>query len=162
LTKWFLSDFWMLFKNILLAFDGSTASSKAAEYAIYLCKLEGAPLTFLHILDNIKQGGVIGLRARYGDTKLIDGYKRARRKDAEKWIKPIQLTATTEGIKSTLAILDDEKNSKVETIVQFIEKNNIDLVIMGSRGLSKFKQMLVGSIASGIISHSKCPVLVIR
>ena len=59
-------------------------------------------------------------------------------------------------------ILDDEKNSKVETIVEFIEKNNIDLVIMGSRGLSKFKQMLVGSIASGIISHSKCPVLVIR
>jgi nucleotide-binding universal stress UspA family protein len=152
----------MLFKNILLAFDGSNASSKAAEYAIYLCKLEGAPLTFLHILDNIKQGGVIGLRARYGDTNLIDGYKRARRQDAEKWIKPIQETATTEGIKSTIAILDDEKNSKVETIVQFIEKNNIDLVIMGSRGLSKFKQMLVGSIAAGIISHSKCPVLVIR
>ena len=56
---------------------------------------------------------------------------------------------TTEGIKITIAILDDEKNSKVETIVQFIEKNNIDLVIMGSRGLSKFKQMLVGSIAQG-------------
>ncbi len=127
-----------------------------------MCKLEEAPLTFLHILDNIKQGGVIGLRARYGDTKLIDGYKRARRQDAEKWIKPIQKTATTEGIHSTIAILDDEKNSKVETIVQFIEKNNIDLVIMGSRGLSKFKQMLVGSITSGIISHSKCPVLVIR
>jgi nucleotide-binding universal stress UspA family protein len=152
----------MLFKNILLAFDGSTTSSKAAEYAIYMCKLEGAPLTFLHILDNIKQGGVIGLRERYGDTNLIDGYKRARRQDAEKWIEPIQKTATTEGIKSTVAILDDEKNSKVESIVEFIEKNNIDLVIMGSRGLSKFKQMLVGSIASGIISHSKCPVLVIR
>ena len=56
---------------------------------------------------------------------MIDGYKRARRQDAEKWIKPIQ-ESTTEGIKSPIAILDDEKNSKVETIVQFIEKNNID------------------------------------
>ena len=80
---------------------------------------------------------------------MIDGYKRARRQDAEKWIKPIRETTTTEGIKSTIAILDDEKNSKVETIVQFIEKNNIDLVIMGSRGLSKFKQMLVGSVQQG-------------
>ena len=152
----------MQFKNILLAFDGSNSSSKAAEYAIYLSKLEGAPLTFLHVLDNIKQGGVIGLRARYGDTNLIEGYKRARRQDAEKWIEPVHERATAGGIKSTIVILDDEKNSKVQTIVQFIEKNNIDLVIIGSRGLSKFKQMLVGSITSGIISHSKCPVLVIR
>lgn len=152
----------MLFKNILLAFDGSKSSSKASEYAIYLSKVENASLTFLHILDNIKQGGVIGLRARYGDTNLVEGYKRARKKDAEKWILPIQKRAIDQGVRTVIAIIEDDKNSKIETIVDFIEKNNIDLIVTGSRGLSQFKQMLVGSIASGIISHSKCPVLIIR
>ena len=127
-----------------------------------MCKLEGAPLTFLHILDNIKQGGVIGLRARYGDTNLIDGYKKSEKTGRRKMDRTNSKDSYNGGYGDTVAILDDEKNSKVETIVEFIEKNNIDLVIMGSRGLSKFKQMLVGSIASGIISHSKCPVLVIR
>jgi len=151
-----------MFKNILVTFDGSKPSSKASEYAIYLSKLENASLIFLHVLDNIKQGGVIGLRARYGDTNLIEGYKRARKQEAEKWIHPIQKIASDQGIMTKIEIVDDERNSKIETIVQFIEKNNIDLVVTGSRGLSQFKRMLVGSVASGIITHSKCPVLVIR
>ena len=113
-------------------------------------------------MDNIKQGGVIGLRARYGDTNLVEGYKRARKQEAEKWILPIEKIAADQGIIAKMEIVDDERNSKIETIVQFIEKNNIDLVVTGSRGLSQFKRMLVGSVASGIITHSKCPVLVIR
>ncbi|MGD9674959.1 MAG: universal stress protein [Candidatus Nitrosocosmicus sp.] len=152
----------MLFKNILMPFDGSEASAKATEYAIYISGLENSSITFIHILDNIKQGGAIGLRARYGDTKLINGFENARRKNALKWIEPIQERATAKGIKNNVEILEDKKNSKIETIVDFIEKNEVDLVVIGSRGLSRFKQMLVGSIASGIISHSKCPVLVIR
>lgn len=151
-----------MFKKILVAFDGSKPSSKASEYAIYLSKLENASLIFLHVLDNIKQGGVIGLRARYGDTNLVEGYKRARTQEAEKWILPIEKIAADQGIIAKIEIVDDERNSKIETIVQFIEKNNIDLVVTGSRGLSQFKRMLVGSVASGIITHSKCPVLVIR
>jgi nucleotide-binding universal stress UspA family protein len=152
----------MLFKNILLAFDGSEASTKAFDYAIYLSRMENATLTFLHVLDNIKQGGVIGLRARYGDTKLVQAYQNTRRKAVERRILPLQKTATEQGIKTIISVIEDENNSKIETIVEFIEKNNIDLVVTGSRGLSHFKQMLLGSIASGITIHSNCPVLIIR
>lgn len=152
----------MLFKNILLAFDGSESSTKASDYAMHISKFENSTLTFLHVLDNIKQGGVIGLRARYGDTKLTDAYKNTRRKAVEKKILPLQKKANEQGIKTNVSIIEDENNSKIETIVEFIEKNNIDLVVTGSRGLSQFKQMLLGSIASGITSHSRCPVLIIR
>jgi nucleotide-binding universal stress UspA family protein len=152
----------MLFNNILLASDGSDASNRAAEYAIYLAGLENATLTFIHVIDNIKQGGAIGLRARYGDMKLVEGFKRARRQDAEEWVKPIQEKANSKGIKTRVAILDDEGTSKAELIIQYIKDNNIDLVISGSRGLSKFKQLLLGSIATQLISYSTCPVLVIR
>jgi nucleotide-binding universal stress UspA family protein len=146
----------------MLAFDGSEASTKASDYAIYLSKLENATLTFVHVLDNIKQGGVIGLRARYGDVKIVEAYKNSRKKAIEKRILPLQKKASDQGIKTNISIIEDEHNSKIETIVKFIEINNIDLVVTGSRGLSQFKQMLLGSVAYGVTSHSTCPVLIIR
>jgi nucleotide-binding universal stress UspA family protein len=146
----------------MLAFDGSEASTKASDYAIYLSKLENATLTFVHVLDNIKQGGVIGLRARYGDVKIVEAYKNSRKKAIEKRILPLQKKASDQGIKTNISIIEDEHNSKIETIVKFIETNNIDLVVTGSRGLSQFKQMLLGSVAYGVTSHSTCPVLIIR
>jgi nucleotide-binding universal stress UspA family protein len=151
----------MLFNNILLAFDSSNPSKKAAEYAINLAALENSTLTFIHVIDDIKQGGAIGLRARYGDVDLVNGFKRARRQHAEEWVKPLQKMANDKGIKTNVAILEEEGGSKLEIITQYVIENNIDLVVMGSRGLSRFRQLL-GSIALGLISYSKCPVLVIR
>ncbi len=152
----------MLFNNVLMPFDGSDTSKKAAEYAIHIATLENSTLTFLHVLDNIKQGGAIGLRARYGDMDLVDGFKRVRKQEAEEWIKPIQKEAKDKGIKTALTILEDEGSSKLKIIIEYIKENNIDLVVLGSRGLSKFKQLLLGSTASGLSSHSTCPVLIIR
>jgi nucleotide-binding universal stress UspA family protein len=152
----------MLFSNILLAFDNSNASKNAAEYAINLAALENSTLTFIHVIDDIKQGGAIGLRARYGDVDLVNGFKKARRQYAEEWVKPLQKKANDRGIKTFVAILEEEGGSKLEVMTQYINENNIDLVVMGSRGLSRFKQLILGSIAFGLISYSKCPVLVIR
>ena len=78
-----------MFKKILFAFDGSAASLKASKYAIHLSSLENSDLIFLHVIEHIKQGGVIGLRAKYGNLKLIEGYTRTRKKNAEQWVRPI-------------------------------------------------------------------------
>ncbi len=152
----------MLFKNILLAFDSSPPSKNAAEYAINLAALEHSTLTFIHVIDDIRQGGAIGLRARYGDVDLVNGFKKSRRQYAEEWVKPLQIKANDKGIKTNVAILEEDGDSKLEIMTQYINENNIDLVVMGTRGLSRFKQLILGSIAFGLISYSKCPVLVIR
>ena len=152
----------MLFSNILLAFDSSNPSKNSAEYAINLAALENSTLTFIHVIDDIKQGGAIGLRARYGDVDLVNAFKKARRQHVEEWVKPLQKRANDMGIKTFVAILEEEGGSKLEIMTQYINENNIDLVVMGSRGLSRFKQLILGSIAFGLISYSKCPVLVIR
>ena len=47
-------------------------------------------------------------------------------------IKPLEKSANDTGIKTSIAILDDESRSKLETIIDYIEKNNIDLVVVGS------------------------------
>jgi hypothetical protein len=48
------------------------------------------------------------------------------------------------------------------TIVIYAESENIDLIVMGSKGLSGIKNMLLGSVAQEVVSHSHCPVLVVR
>jgi len=50
----------------------------------------------------------------------------------------------------------------VETIISHAAKEDVDLIVVGTRGLGGFKKMLMGSVSSGIISHADCPVLVVR
>jgi nucleotide-binding universal stress UspA family protein len=52
--------------------------------------------------------------------------------------------------------------SIVSTIVQYAEKDNTTLIIMGTRGITGFKRILLGSVASGVVTYAHCPVLVIR
>jgi len=151
-----------MFNKILLAFDGSNASTIAAKYAIHLSSLENSELILLNVIENIKQGGVIGLRAKYGDTKLVEGYTKTRRKNAEEIIKPIEKSAKDKGINTKVEILEDDGNSLIGFIVNYAEKNDINLIVIGTKGLSKFRRLLMGSVASGIINHSKCPVLLIK
>jgi len=52
--------------------------------------------------------------------------------------------------------------SVTESIVQYTERENFDLILVGTRGRSGFKRLLLGSTASGIVTHAHCPVMVVR
>jgi nucleotide-binding universal stress UspA family protein len=60
-------------------------------------------------------------------------------------------TEIVEGAKSVAA-----------TIMEYAESENIDLIIIGSRGRTSFKKLLLGSVSSSIIKNAHCAVLVIR
>ncbi len=149
-------------QKILVAVDGSATSKKAAAYAIHFAKMGNAELVFTHVIEDIKMGGVIGARAKYGDIKLVEGYNRARKESALQWMRPIEEQAKNENVKAKSEILYDTEKSVTGMIVEYAQKNNVDLVVVGTRGLSRFKRLLVGSVASGVSSHAHCPVLVVR
>lgn len=149
-------------QKILVAVDESATSEKAANHAIHLAKLENAELVFVHIIEDIKMGGVISARAKYGDLKLVEGFNRARKESALQWIRPFEEQARSEGVKARSEILYDTGKSVTGMIVDYAQKNNVDLVVLGTRGLSKFKRLLVGSVASGVSSHAHSPVLIVR
>lgn len=52
--------------------------------------------------------------------------------------------------------------SVVGTIVEYVERKNIDLIVMGTRGRSGFKRLLLGSTASGVVTYAHCPVLIVK
>ena len=149
-------------QKILVAVDGSVTSNKAAAYAIHLAKLGNADLVFIHVIEDIKMGGVIGARAKYGDIKLVEGYNRARKESALQWMRPLEEQAKDEKVKAENEILYDTGKSVTGVIVDYAQKNKVDLIVVGTRGLSKFRRLLVGSVASGVSNHAHCPVLVVR
>ena len=52
--------------------------------------------------------------------------------------------------------------SIIETLVTYAETHHADVIVMGSRGLGGFKKLMLGSVASGVTQHSKCPVLIVK
>jgi nucleotide-binding universal stress UspA family protein len=48
------------------------------------------------------------------------------------------------------------------TILDFCEKEKYDSIVMGSRGMGKFKELVLGSVSSKVVHHSSCPVMIIR
>jgi len=52
--------------------------------------------------------------------------------------------------------------SVVPAIVDYAEKNNVDLIVVGTRGRSGLKKLLLGSVASGVVTYASCPVMVVK
>jgi nucleotide-binding universal stress UspA family protein len=54
------------------------------------------------------------------------------------------------------------KRSVLSTILDYAEEQNINLIVVGTTGRSGIKKMLLGSVASGLVTYALCPVLVIK
>jgi nucleotide-binding universal stress UspA family protein len=152
------------FKKILVAIDGSPTSAKAASYAIHLAEMECAELIALHVIEDVKQGGVIGLRAKYGDVKLVEAFRNVRTEAASEFMSPVIESATKAGVKAKSELLLDEGESEAGAITKYAARHGVDLIVLGSRSRSGLgrRLLLVGGVANKVLNLAKCPVLIVR
>jgi len=140
-------------KKILVTIDGSEDSMKAAEYAISLAKKYNAELIILYILYSelgFAYSNLLGVTTPRAIVDVLETQK----KDVQKWFDEIKSKlANTKIIVSVSSIVGE--------IVGFANKEKIDLIILGTRGRTGFKKMLLGSVAEGVV-NSSCPVMVVR
>jgi nucleotide-binding universal stress UspA family protein len=52
--------------------------------------------------------------------------------------------------------------SIVSAIVEYAKNKDVDLIVIGTRGRSGFKKLLLGSVASGVVTNAACPVMVVK
>jgi nucleotide-binding universal stress UspA family protein len=148
--------------RILVPIDGSPTSIKAANYAIYLAKTANAELAVVNIIEDVKQGGAIGLQAKYGNVSLVEAFKKVRTESAQEWLNQIENAAKKKGVKVKSEILDAaDGQSEAKVITEYTKKNDIELIIIGSKGRSGFKGLWIGGFTNSVIHHSTCPVLVV-
>src|ERR687890_475755 len=151
-------------EKILVPVDRTPLSMKAANYGIHLAELEKAKeLIVMHVVEDIKQAGAIGLRAKYGDVKMIEGFRKAKVGSAEEMIKPIEEEAKKKGVNIRSEMVYAEGKSIVKSITEYANKNHIDLIVIGGGDVSQRMFLIVGgSVAMGVIKKSQCPVVVVR
>jgi nucleotide-binding universal stress UspA family protein len=149
------------YKKILLAADGSSSSRNAAAHAIHLAKADDAELLVINVAEDVKQGGAIGLRAKYGDVKLVEAFQNVQVEAGKKIIGPIVEACKENGVKIKSDVILSLGKSEADAITDYAVKNGIDLIVLGSHGTSKFRKFLAGSVTSKLVNIAKCAVLVV-
>jgi nucleotide-binding universal stress UspA family protein len=150
-------------KKILVPVDGSDLSFKAVDYAIHLAKADNAEITALNVVEDIKQGGAIGLQAKYGNVSLVDAFRKVRKDSAEQWMNKISQEAKSQGVTFKSEIIDDEDaTSEAGVITRYAQEHNFDIIVIGSKGRSKLERLITGGVANAVVNSAKTPVLVVR
>ena len=139
-----------MFSRILVAVDGSESARRAFERSLYLAKRCDSRLAIIHVVLDSTYGGDSA-----STFLLIEELKERGRKLLEEY----KTQATNEHVQLDALL---EVGDHAQTIIDVANKNNFDLVIMGSRGLSPFKELLLGSVSFKVMHHARCPVMVVR
>lgn len=146
-----------MFKNILLATDGSPASAQAAQLAVELAAASSARLTVLYVIDpypylGVGQASAVGFQAYMGQA--YEHSSQAHEK--------VKALAAQAGGPIELRLLRSEDGSAAESIVRTAVDERADLVVVGSHGRTGIPRMMLGSVAARVVTSSPVPVLVAR
>lgn len=139
----------MEIKNILVPVDGSEGSDRAITHAISMAEVCNAKLNFLYVA-NINQ---LAINACLSDA-ILEAVTKAGNVILDRAMEMVPSGIEKEAYSET--------GSPAVVILDFAASNDIDLIIMGSRGLGIVKGVLLGSVSQYIVEQAKCPVLVVK
>lgn len=139
--------------KIVVAVDGSVDADRALDLAADLAARYGATLTLLTVVPPTvvpSYGGPIYEPPNQEPMNaLYDEVLASRRKRVDNPHIPKVETVRREGI-------------VVEELLAYLDQEKPDLFVIGSRGLSAGKRLLMGSVSDALVHHAPCPVLVVR
>jgi nucleotide-binding universal stress UspA family protein len=153
------------FSRVLVAIDGSISSMHIIDYAISIAMKNNSRLVILYVIDVYKYPYLpssIILAPTFGSEKYLEERNEAEEqmnKIKEKYKQKTKNNIDSKELKTEIV---EGAKSVSTTIMEYAESENIDLIIIGSRGRTSFKKLLLGSVSSDIIKNAHCAVLVIR
>ncbi|NPC56993.1 universal stress protein [Caenimonas soli] len=146
-----------MFSNILLATDGSPASTRAAQLAVELARTCGARLTALYVIDPYPYLGIGESNPLGFQAYMSSAYEHAAQAHAK-----VAALCNKEGKAIELRWRRAEDVHASDGILQAAREEGADLIVVGSHGRTGIRRMLLGSIAAKVVSQSPVPVLVAR
>lgn len=144
----------MQVNRILVPYDGSEYSKRAFSYALDLAKKYNSNLVAVICIleqDQLPEM-IITEEENLQQQKQID--------TATKLISILESEAEELGVNFKGIII--KTYSVTDAILSYAESNNVDIIIVGSRGLGGFKKLLLGSVASTLSQYSQCPVMIVK
>ena len=138
-----------MMKNILVPVDGSEGSDRAVTEAISIAEACEAKLNFLYVA-NINQ---LAINACLSDA-ILEAVTKAGNVVLDRAMEMVPSGIEKEAFSET--------GSPAVVILDFATSNDMDLIVMGSRGLGLFKGALIGSVSQKVVEESPIPVMVIK
>jgi len=157
-------------KKILVPIDGSESSKLSIEKAKELAKQFDSELILLHVVDTFSMQPVLSGAASTSSSGMpsvgpaaivLSGQADERAEEnAEQVLESAKASCSVLGDKvSTVKLAGDP----ADRIIEYIEDNKgIDLVVMGSQGMSGIRQFFVGSVANKVIKSIDRSILIVR
>lgn len=138
------------FNKILVAYDGSAHSERALELALKIAAEAEAAIGLVYAYDKIP--------AFLGEPDYDTLISKAAFK-AQELLNQVAARLVERGVTAAVNVL---QGSAADAILQVTEAEQYDLIVMGSRGLSDWQGVLMGSTSHRVLHHARVPVLVVR
>lgn len=145
----------MLFKNILVPYDGSNYSTHAFKTALDIAKKYNSKITVISCLDTDVGHAWYGFDSRV-DTAILKKQKKLVENDVKKFQELVKKTK----VPYSFQIITTSSIAK--SIISFSRAKKIDLIVMGSHGRKGVSKLLLGSVANAVSQQSACPVLILK
>jgi nucleotide-binding universal stress UspA family protein len=136
-----------MISRILVAVDGSKNADKV-EYACDLAKKAGASLLILHVFEEL---GTVG----YSINKELE-------RDNREMLQKYQSRAKKVLMQTYVDVMEAKATDVAEEVLRTADKENIDTIVVGSRGISEAKIFLLGSVSYKVSHYARRPVVIVR
>ena len=141
-----------MFKKILIASDGSSDSIKAAEKAIEFAKMNKEGETQIEVVYVVD-----GNTSKHDVLHNWDSL--GIREERKEKLRAVEQKAFKARVNYDLKILRGDPGN---TLVKYADENEIELIVIGNRGLSTLQEMVMGSVSHKVIQKANCPVLIVK
>ena len=137
-----------MFERVLVAVDGSPESGKTVPVAVDLAQRYASQVTVIHVREYERYEG--------SDVDLGPPVT------AEDLIERVLAMFRDAGVDARGEIRRTTSGRTPEQIVEVARQAQADLIIMGTRGMTEWKSLLLGGVANKVVHHAPCPVLLVR
>ena len=150
-----------MYTHLLVPVDGSDSAKRAVQAAADLAERYGATLTLIHVLTQS------GSRAVPEDLKAYTKLEHIRVTEhdliqgaGKEILNAAETLARGNGAKTCKAVL--MTGDPATCITDYIDKNGVDLIVMGRRGLGDFSGVFLGSVSHKVAQASDCSCLTVK
>ncbi len=140
----------MLFTKILVAVDGSKHSESAAQYAKGIARTQKAEIVLFNCPGHIPT--IVGGTHR-------EDLKKSLLEEGNALLEKFRIIMNESDVPFTEVV---KTGNTADVLAGVADDMGVDLIVMGSRGLSDLEGMLMGSVTHSVMQRTSCPVLLIR
>ncbi len=149
-----------MFKRVLVALDGSAASTAGFKAAMRLAGDQDARLVGLHVIDLATMAMELG--QGFVPPSYVDALYDSLRKNGERVLARAGAAAAAAGVDFTPVIVESGSGTVAQAILAQARKSKADVIVIGTHGRRGFSRILMGSDAEAVLREATVPVLLVR